>query len=603
MLRIVRMVFDLLEQRERVRLVWLLVLTVLMALVQMAGVASILPFMSLVANPEVIHENPWMNRVYALVGIPSTQDFLFFAGVVVLLLIAVGNAFSAFCNWFLLRFAWDLQHSLSVRLLAQYLGEPYSFFLNRNTSKLAKNILAEVREVINGVIQPALKMIAQTVVTLAILVLLLVVDPMVAVTAAVLLGGSFCAIYLIVRRKQVYLGKLRSRMNAQRFRTLSEALVGIKETKVLEREENFLQRFSGAAREYSRANASNAVISEIPKYALETLAFGGILVLVLYLIVNEENFGQAIAMMSLYALAGYRLMPSLQQVFNGFAKLRFYRPALESMHADLGRWTPLVTDQRPGDPLPFDRDIVVDGVSFRYPGTEEYVARDLRLRIPRNSSVAFVGSTGSGKTTLVDILLGLLDPEEGSVRVDGVPVGPSNVSTWRRKIGYVPQSIFLCDDTITRNIAFGLPDAEIDRDAVDRAARIANLHDFVGTLPMKYETVVGDRGVRLSGGQRQRIGIARALYHDPEILMMDEATSALDGITEDAVMAALTSLAGRKTVVLIAHRLSTVRGCDTIFLFDRGRLAATGTFEELLRASPQFRAMAQIGREPAVATS
>jgi ATP-binding cassette, subfamily B, bacterial PglK len=602
-LRTLRQVLALLTERERRRLVRLLLLTVLLALVQMVGVAAILPFMSLVGDPETIHQNGWMSQVYGSLAFASPREFLFFAGVAVLGLIAFGNALGAFTNWRLLRFSWDLQHALSVRLLDQYLHEPYSFFLNRNTAGLAKNILAEVREVINGVITPGLKMVAQSVVAIAILVLLVAVDPVVAVTAALLLGSAFGVIYLLVRRKQFRLGKLRNRMNTARFRAAHESLGGIKDTKVLGREQEFLARFSAPAREYSRANASNAAISELPRYALETLAFGGILALVLYHLALHEDFTQAIAVMSLYALAGYRLMPSLQQVFNGFAKIRFFRPALENLHAELkGGATRDDARSRAasgdGPRLPLEREIAVDGVWFRYPGRNEYVARDLSLSVPRNSTVGFVGSTGSGKTTLADIILGLLDPEEGCIRVDGHPLGPDELPAWRRNLGYVPQQIFLCDDTITRNIAFGLPDERIDHAAVERAVRIASLHDFVTSLPGGYQTVVGDRGVRLSGGQRQRIGIARALYHDPDVLIMDEATSALDGITEDAVMAAIESLAGRKTIILIAHRLSTVEGCDTIYLFDRGQVVAAGTYTELTRSSPQFRAMAKV---PAVA--
>jgi ATP-binding cassette, subfamily B, bacterial PglK len=598
-LKTLKQVLSLLDGGERRRLGWLLLLTIVMAMVQMVGVASIMPFMSLIANPGLIQENRWMTRVYELLAFSSPRDFLFFAGVVVLALIALGNAFKAFTNWLLLRFSWGLQHSLSVRLLDQYLHEPYSFYLNRNSTALAKNILAEVAEVLNGVIKPGMKVISQGVIALAILVLLVVVDVRVALTAASLFAGAFGVIYFVVRRKQFRLGKLRNRLNTQRFRASTEALAGIKETKVLGRERQFLARFSVPAREYSRVNASNAAISELPKYALETLAFGGIVALVLYQLTTRDDLGQAIAAMSLYALAGYRLMPALEQVFNGLAKIRFFRPALENLHAELraaanpGRLERADVEHT-GEPLTFRRAIAVEGAWFRYPGREEYVARDVSISIPRNSTVGFVGSTGSGKTTLADLLLGLLEPERGCIRVDGVPLNARNLPAWQRRLGYVPQQIYLCDDTVTRNIAFGIADERIDHAAVERAARIANLHDFILSLPQGYDTVVGDRGVRLSGGQRQRIGIARSLYHDPEVLIMDEATSALDGITEDAVMSALSSLAGRKTIILIAHRLSTVQQCDVIHLFHQGEVAASGTYDELIAQSREFRAMARV---------
>jgi ATP-binding cassette, subfamily B, bacterial PglK len=599
----VRQVLALLDGCERRRLIWLLVLTAAMALAQTVGVASIMPFMSLVSNPGVIHDNRWMNRVYEYLAFSSPRDFLFFSGVVVLGLIGLGNALGAFTNWCLLRFSWGLQHTLSVRLLARYLHEPYSFFLNRNSAVLAKNILAEVAEVINGVVTPGLKMIAHGVVALAIFTLLVFVDVRVALTAALILGGSFGIIYYLVRRKQYRLGKLRHRVNTLRFRSSTESLAGIKEVKLYGRERDFLARFSVPARDYSRTSASSAAISELPKYALETLAFGGIVMLVLYQLTTHENFGQAVAVMSLYALAGYRLLPSLQQVFSGLAKLRFYRPALENLHADIGAEVDHDLGRRldagsAGEPLACEREITLDGVCFRYPGREEYVLREISLSIPRKTIVGFVGSTGSGKSTVADIIAGLLEPEQGCIRVDGVALNTRNLSVWRRRLGYVPQQIFLCDDTVSRNIAFGLPDGQVDHAAVERAARIANLHGFVTTLPQGYETVVGDRGVRLSGGQRQRIGIARALYHDPDVLIMDEATSALDGVTESAVMSAIGSLAGRKTIILIAHRLSTVQQCDMIYLFRQGEVVDSGAYAELIARNREFRAMART-TEPA----
>jgi ATP-binding cassette, subfamily B, bacterial PglK len=600
MLTSIQKVYELLSQKERRQAVVLFALTLVMALVQMVGVASIMPFMGLVANPGMIEDYAILTRLYDFLGFQSPADFLLLLGVLVLLLTALSNALAALNSWFLVRFAWGLQYSISVRLLTAYLREPYTFFLNRNTAALAKNILAEVRETISGVIIPALKVTAHVVVATAIFGLLVMVDATIAVTAAGLFGGAYFVVYKVVRRRQARYGRVRSKMNAHRFRISTEALSGVKETKVLGRERHFLDRFSEPAREYSRTNASNAIISEIPKYALETLAFGGILSLVLYLLSTQDTVGEAIAIVSLYAFAGYRLLPALQHIFNGVAKARFYRPALDNLHRDLfGKETPDIGvewAEMNVEPIAFSREIRIDGVYYRYPGRTEYVARNVDLTILRNTTVGFVGSTGSGKTTLIDIVLGLLVPERGVVRVDGVPIGPANMPAWRRTLGYVPQHIFLCDDTIGHNIAFGLPESEIDMASVERAARIANLHDFVMELSDGYQTVVGDRGVRLSGGQRQRIGIARALYHDPSVLILDEATSALDGITEDAVMGALKALAGEKTIILVAHRLSTVKNCDVIYLFEQGELVESGTYDELVHRSATFRAMAKIGQ-------
>jgi ATP-binding cassette, subfamily B, bacterial PglK len=341
-------------------------------------------------------------------------------------------------------------------------------------------------------------------------------------------------------------------------------------------------------------NTINAVISELPGYALETVAFGGILVIVLYILGTQDDIGQAVAVMSLYALAGYRLMPALQQVFAGFAKARFFTAALDHLHSELVeeiRPAPLVPVSD-DETLKFERDISLDRVSFSYPESDEVTVLDVSLRIDKNSTVGMAGSTGSGKTTLVDLLLGLHEPQQGSLQVDGVRLDHTNMSAWRKRLGYVPQHIYLLDDTLVRNIAFGVRDEDIDLAAVGRAARIAHLHDFVNSLPDGYATIVGERGVRLSGGQRQRIGIAPALYHDPDVLVLDEATSALDGITEDAVIQAIRELSRQKTIILVAHRLVTLRDCDAIYLFDRGTLVASGTHGELMEKNVEFRAMA-----------
>jgi ATP-binding cassette, subfamily B, bacterial PglK len=603
MLTMARQILALLEPRERWELLGLLALIVLMALIQAVGVASILPFMSLVANPEVVETNRWLAWLFTSLGFESMKAFLIFVGVLVLAITAFSNAFSALTNWLTVKFVWNKQYRLSVRLLTRYLNAPYSFFLTHNTSGLAKSILNEVTEAVNGLIMPAVRLFAQVVVAIFILALLFLVDAGLALIALVVLGGAYVLLYTLVRRKQARLGAVRFEANRLRFKAASEAFGGIKETKVLAREPEFLRRFSRPARRYTRAHTSHALITEIPRYGLETIAFGGILLVVLYMIQTRDDVGQAVAVASLYALAGYRLIPALQNIFSSVTKFRFYRPVLKDLLDDL-RLGP-DTDAEPetgqeAQALPFERDLVLEGVRFSYAESEAPAVDGVDLRIGKDTTVGFVGATGSGKTTLVDLILGLHRPQRGSIRVDGVPLARDNLGRWRRRVGYVPQHIYLCDDTVARNIAFGLPDQEIDRAAVERAARLAQLHDFIAGLPEGYGTVVGERGVRLSGGQRQRIGIARAMYHNPDVLIMDEGTSALDGITEDGVIDAIRHLSGRKTIVLVAHRVSTLRDCTAIHLFHDGRIVDSGSYAELLQRSSRFRAMAKTGHLDAV---
>jgi ABC-type multidrug transport system fused ATPase/permease subunit len=602
MLSVIRKVLDLFGKKGQWELIRLIFLTLLMAVVQTAGVASILPFMSLVSNPEMITENRWMSSAYETLGFSTTRSFLIFAGLMVLAITAISNAFTALNQWIMVRYVWRKQYQISVRLLKQYLTESYLFHLNRNSATLAKNILAEVNEVVNGLVVPGMKMLANVIVVAFIFALLLLVDVALAVVSVIVLGGIYALIYTAVRKRQSRLGKIRRDANGLRFKTAGEALGAIKETLVLGRSEEFLKRFSEPARQFSTATAANTVISDIPRYAVETIAFGGIILVMLYILGTRQDFGQAVAIMSLYAFAGYRLMPALQLIFHGFARVRFFAPALDHLHEDLvvsrrSRDSAKITFPESKEPLPFERDVLVDNISFKYPGRDSWVAREITLRIERNTTIGFVGSTGSGKTTLVDVILGLLDPQEGCIRIDGVPITAENLAAWRKHIGYVPQHIFLSDDTIARNIGFGLADSDLNPAEIHRAARTAHIHDFVMSLPEGYETIVGEKGVRLSGGQRQRIGIARALYADPDVLIMDEATSALDGITEEGVMEAIDQLSHQKTIILVAHRISTLRDCDCIYLFQDGQVAAFGTYENLLAESKEFRAMAKIGLE------
>ena len=360
-------------------------------------------------------------------------------------------------------------------------------------------------------------------------------------------------------------------------------------------ETSYLDRFREHAAAVARSRTSEQLIGQLPGYAMQGVVFGGMLLVILYLMTVFEDFDQALPVIAMYAVAGYRMMPSLQNGYRHIVTLRHVTPVVNSLHADLQDIEEIavaISRFRKVDRLPLTRDIRLRDVHFRYPGAEHDALRALDLVIPRCSTVAFVGPTGCGKTTTVDTILGLLQPSRGAVEVDGVPIGPANVRGWQRNIGYVPQDIYLLDATVAANIAFGIPEEAIDHAAVERAAKIARLHDFVLTeLKEGYFSTVGERGVRLSGGQKQRIGIARALYHDPEVLVLDEATSALDNLTEHAVMDAVRGLAKQKTIIMIAHRLTTVQSCDRIFLLDEGQVIAQGSHAELLETSQAFRDM------------
>lgn len=588
--------YDLMDPSERKRFFLLLPAVTAMALMQVVGIASVLPFLALVTDPTVVETNALLARVYDALGFSSMNAFLVFAGVAALVLLVVSNGFTAFVEWLLLRYSWHLNHDLSVKLLREYLAKPYVFFLDRNTAGLATNILSEVKQAVRGFVLAALQLLSRGVVTLFVLGLLVALYPMLALMTFGFLGAAYGITFLLVRRGMAESGRLRSQADRARFQAASEALSGIKDIRILGREEPFLRRFERHSRVYEAQMARQQVIAAVPRYAFETIAFGGMLMIVLILLMRGQGVQEIVPTLGVFAFATMRLLPALQSLFAALSALRFSTPSIDVLHRDLEALGRHPAPNKPVAPLPFRESIELRGVTFRYPGTPKPVIHGFDLSIAANTTVALVGATGSGKTTTVDILLGLLEPEEGELLVDGVPITDENRRAWQANLGYVPQQIYLADDTIAANIAFGVRREEIDMAAVERAARLANVHDFiVGELPDGYGTMVGERGVRLSGGQRQRLGIARALYHDPKVLVFDEATSALDNVTEESIFRAVSDLGKSKTIVMIAHRMTTVRGCDVIYVLDRGAVQAQGTYHDLLERSPLFRSMVEAG--------
>jgi ABC-type multidrug transport system fused ATPase/permease subunit len=594
----VRKLLELLSPRDRLQLYLLLVFLLAMAIVEVAGIASIMPFMAVVTSPGVIHTNRWLNQAYETLGFGDESSFLIFLGFGVLGLLVVGNAIKATGSWLLLNYQNKIFYLLARQLLANYLARPYAFFLNRNTAQLGSNILTEARNVVVSVLSPAMTAVSSSLVAIAIMMLLVYVDPTVALAIFAVLGGAYGSVYALSRRRLTVIGEQQMQANLQKYKVAGEAMDGIKDLKVLGREWTFLERFAGHAERHARNNVTAAVIGDMPRYALEVVAFGGILLVVLYFLGRGHDAGQLVPLVTLYAFAGYRLMPALQQLFLAASTLRVGTAALDTLHGDLRAGS--VDDIDPEaklvattgvTPLPFEKGLELRNISYRYEGALEPALRAVNLLIEHNATIGLVGPSGCGKTTTVDLILGLLSPSEGEILVDGTSITADNMPAWRRNIGYVPQQIFICDDTVTRNIALGVPDSETDMAAVRKAARIANLEEFVDSeLPLGFDTVVGERGIRLSGGQRQRIGIARALYRDPAILIMDEATSALDGVTEENVMHAVRALSKRKTIILIAHRLTTVKDCDLIYLLDNGEILTKGKYEQLMHESRWFRA-------------
>lgn len=599
-MEIIKTFFELLSPRERRNLYLLFCAVLVMAGLEVVSVGSIMPFLQVAADPASVHENAYLSWGYETFGFANPNSFLIVLGLTALTALVVSNAFIVLTTWALFRYAWGRNHTLSRRLLSSYLHRPYEYFLTHNSAELGKNILEEVKELVNQMLVPGLQGMAKGVVALFITGFLVFVDPLVALMVTLILGTTYAGIYSLVKNRLDSYGEKRVAANTERYQFVSEAFGGIKQVKLRGRENAFVEQYNKPSKWYSRYQARYRVIRKAPRYVLEAVAFGGIILIAVYLIIVKENLGQVIPMLGLYAFAGYRLLPALQKGFNGIASARFNLAALEKVRQGLKAEAVSVrktsangaNERAETTPVMTDR-LVVDRVCFTYPGAKEPAIKDLSLEIPACTAVGFVGKTGSGKTTTVDLILGLLRPQEGGISVDGTPLTDENLQRWRQDIGYVPQQIYLSDDTIARNIAFGVPEDEIDMDVVRDAASRAHIFDFVeGELPDRWSTIVGERGVKLSGGQRQRIGIARALYHNPSLLVFDEATSALDQATEASVMEAIYELEGDHTMLMIAHRLSTVKRADNIVMLEKGRKVGEGTYDELAQQHTKFQSMA-----------
>ena len=591
-------VVRLFTPQEKRQSLGLLVLITVMAVFDTIGVAGVLPFLSVMANPGLIETSAPLAWLHAALGAPETTTFLLWLGFGAIGLLLLGGVMRTLTEFAINHFIYMRAHAFSARLLEIYLRQPYEFHLTRHTGELQKTILSEVSRVVGSMLWPGLMMLANGAVLVAIAVLLFLVEPRVALGVAVVLGLSYGLIYLAVRRRVHAVGEASVTSDRNRFEAAGEALSGIKDIRLRGVEGFYLERFTRPSERLARAHALANTLSFVPRYVIEAVAFCGLIGVAMAVMVTRGGAGSAamagiLPLIGLYVVAGMRMLPAVQAVYRGATMISFSDAALESMARDLndGARLPPPPTEAPV-PLPLTRTLVLEGIGYRYPGASVAGLAGIDLTIPAGSTVGVVGRTGSGKTTLADVMLGLLPPSTGRLLVDGVQITPARSAAWQASVGYVPQEIFLLDAPISANIALGLPPERIDPERLARAARLARLEDVVAALPDGYATSVGERGVRLSGGQRQRIGIARALYNDPALMVFDEATSALDTATERELMEALASLAGTRTIVMIAHRLSTVRHCDIILVMDGGRLVGHGSYAELIDSSPHFRALA-----------
>ncbi|MBB3182484.1 HlyD family secretion protein [Halomonas fontilapidosi] len=589
--------YCLLTSGQRKRLIGLQLLVVLMAFAEVAGVVAIGPFMAIVGDMSQLEGEGVIARFYALSGFQDPSDFVFWFGVSVLFILIMASCLSMFTVWKLSMYGQQIGAELSTRLYRHFMQQPWLFHAGGSSAQLTNKISQECARITDKIIAPIMKMNAKVVMVLFMSLAILIYNPLVAATGVIVFVLVYLTLYRTVRRKLVSNGKAISQTQRERFKLMAEGFGGIKDVLLLGRQSVFNSRFEKSSRSLGRARGTTKALSEVPRYAMEMVAFGSVIFLVLYLLsAHRGNLGDILPVLSVFALAGLKLLPAFQQIYTSVATIRGNLAAFDSIREDLFNSRHSQDDdglkETPRVHVDLHGEIELRDIVFHYPGKSEAALDKLSLIVPVNKVIGLVGASGSGKSTAIDIILGLIEPDSGDLLIDGEALTESLLHPWQNSLGFVSQSIFLADASIRENIAFGLPDEEIDDQRVLRAARMARLDELLCELPEGVETRVGERGIQLSGGQRQRIGIARALYDDANILILDEATSALDGITEKQVMDAIHDFSGNKTIIMIAHRLATVRKCDCIYLIDKGRVIDFGVYDDLVDRNTIFQRMA-----------
>lgn len=568
--------WDLLTSTERRDAVVLLNLMFVGMVLETFGIGLVIPALTLMTQADFVQRYPVLLPAYEAMGRPSQRELVLIGVAALIAVYVIKTGFLSWLCWRQMQFVYKLQADLSNRLFAGYLGQEYEFHLLRNSAQLIRNAMGEVNLLTqNGVLQ-ALILLSEALVIIGIFSLLVYVEPLGAMLAVSTLGLAGWAFYHYTRIPVLKWGERRQYHEGMRIQHLQQGLGGVKAVKLFGRESEFVERYRNHTDEAAEVGMRAHTLQLLPRLMLEFLAVVALGLLVLVLITKGRPLDMLLPTIGVFAAAAFRILPSVNRIVGALQVVRFTLPVVDTITAEMANIRPQISKVSSGpQKMEFRRALTLDRVSYRYPQANSMALQDVSLVIEVGTSVGFIGSSGAGKSTLIDVVLGLLSPSSGRVCVDGVDIA-GDLNKWQGIVGYVPQSIYLTDDSLRRNIAFGVPDTEIDDDAVLRALRAAQLDQFVLEMPDGLATNVGERGVRLSGGQLQRIGIARALYHDPQVLVLDEATSALDAATEKGVMDAVKALHGRKTVLIVAHRLSTVRICDYVYRLDSGRIAESG---------------------------
>ena len=592
--------FKLLNKAQRRKLIRLQFLVILMSILEVISVLAIGPFMSLIGDQSQLSDlDSVYGQAFAYSGFSSVNYFIILSGALSLTILIISALVSTFTIWRLYMYGSRVGADLSNRLFTLYLHKPWLYHSVSNSSELTNKIAQECQRITNGIIGPVMQMNAKLVLVVFMSTAIFIYNFTVTLIGLIIFVVAYFFLFKIARLQLDKNGLSITNEQAKRFKLMGEGFGGIKDTLLLGRQSIFIRRFAAASNRFARSQGNTQVLAQVPRYMLELLAYGSIISLILYLLITaNSNLAQILPILSIYALAGFKLLPSLQHLYSSLSQIRGNLSSFNNLKLDLEESKELSFNDSAGfkisspKKMKFKKALELESSSFAYPGIANQAIENLNITIPKNHIIGIIGQSGSGKSTLVDLMLGLIEPNAGKLKVDGIDIY-ENRRAWQNLLGYVPQNIFLADASIRENIAFGLPDELINNQKIQDAVRLSMLDDFINSLPDGINTIVGERGVQLSGGQCQRIGIARALYENSEVLLMDEATSSLDGITEQFIMESIKRLHGKKTIILVAHRLATVRNCDTIFLLQDGKLIDHGTYEALLESNDFFKKLSQ----------
>lgn len=602
MLNTLKELFQLLTPVQRRKFYMLQILVVLMAIMELVGIASIGPFMALVADINLIETNSLYKQLYLTSGISNPTDFLFLAGLAVLLMLGLASVISILTTWRLSLYSMQVGTEIADRLYEHYLQQNWLFHSTGSSAQLTKQVATEAPRVTSAIIVPAMQLNSRLVLAVIISAAVISYNPIIALIGLLMFGAGYVVIYQLIKKRLIVNGANISSTSTQRFRLMNEGFGGIKDILILGRNKHFIEQFHQEGKTLARAQGTTSAFSQVPRYFMELLAFGAMISLVLVLLKLESGeLSKVLPVLAVYALAGFKLLPALQQIYGSITTIKGGIAAFESIKPDLvASQTTTSKPSKSSTPSTANaldinqaKTLKLNEITFTYPNKHQPALDNITMQIPINATIGLVGESGSGKSTTIDLILGLLQPDKGKLYLDAQEINASNLREWQQHIGFVPQSIYLSEGSIAENIAFGLSPEEINLEQVKQAAKLAHLDELIASLDKGLDTKVGERGVQLSGGQRQRIGIARALYNQASVLVFDEATSALDGITEKIIMDAIHELSGKKTIIMIAHRLKTVQQCDIIYMMDKGKVVAKGTYNQLLENNLKFKEMAE----------